>query len=71
MPNPKKKHTRHRTGIRRGHNFRMEAANNSACPNCSAPRLPHRACGSCGFYAGRAVLSPKKTKKEEPPAQPQ
>jgi large subunit ribosomal protein L32 len=24
-----------------------------ACPRCSSPRLPHRVCGSCGYYAGK------------------
>ena len=27
-----------------------------ACPNCKAPRLPHRVCMSCGHYNGIAVV---------------
>jgi large subunit ribosomal protein L32 len=27
------------------------------CPNCQAPRLPHRVCTECGHYKGRQVLS--------------
>jgi large subunit ribosomal protein L32 len=27
-----------------------------ACPNCSAPRVPHRVCMSCGQYGGQTVL---------------
>jgi len=27
------------------------------CPNCEAPRLPHRVCRNCGFYNGKQVLS--------------
>ena len=28
------------------------------CPQCHKPRRPHRVCPSCGFYAGREVVSP-------------
>jgi len=27
-----------------------------ACPNCKAPRIPHRVCMACGQYNGEAVL---------------
>lgn len=27
------------------------------CPHCGAPRLPHRVCGSCGYYKGRQVIT--------------
>jgi large subunit ribosomal protein L32 len=27
-----------------------------ACPRCSAPRLSHRVCKSCGYYGGKKVL---------------
>jgi large subunit ribosomal protein L32 len=30
-----------------------------ACPNCNAPRLPHRVCMSCGQYRGEAVVAKK------------
>jgi large subunit ribosomal protein L32 len=23
------------------------------CPRCAAPKLPHRVCGSCGYYGGK------------------
>lgn len=26
------------------------------CPQCHSPRLPHRACPTCGTYAGREVI---------------
>ncbi|MBI4064330.1 MAG: 50S ribosomal protein L32 [Elusimicrobia bacterium] len=70
MPNPKKKHTRHRTGIRRGSNWRLEPVSYYSCPNCKNPKLPHAVCPSCGFYAGRQVVAPKvKKTKEEPQGQ--
>jgi large subunit ribosomal protein L32 len=30
-----------------------------ACPNCGAPRVPHRVCASCGQYRGEQVLAKK------------
>ena len=26
------------------------------CPQCGAPRLPHRVCPKCGMYRGRQVV---------------
>jgi large subunit ribosomal protein L32 len=36
----------------------------AACPNCSAPRLPHRVCMQCGHYNGETVVQVA-TKEEE------
>jgi large subunit ribosomal protein L32 len=33
------------------------------CPNCSAPRIPHRVCPSCGFYNGKQVAAAKQTRE--------
>jgi len=30
-----------------------------ACPNCQAPRIPHRICMQCGFYGGQQVIKGK------------
>ncbi len=30
-----------------------------ACPNCAAPRIPHRVCAACGFYNGKQVVAAK------------
>jgi large subunit ribosomal protein L32 len=27
-----------------------------SCPSCSAPKLPHRVCMSCGKYRGETVV---------------
>ena len=27
------------------------------CSNCKEPKLPHRVCGQCGYYAGRQVVA--------------
>jgi large subunit ribosomal protein L32 len=64
MAVPKRKVSKTRRDSRRAANFRLEAPNLSICPNCKAPKLPHRACPSCGQYQGRQVL-----KTEEKAAQ--
>lgn len=40
-------------------NKAMKPVGLSNCPNCGAPKLPHRVCLDCGFYAGRQVLTSK------------
>jgi len=30
-----------------------------ACPNCGAPRIPHRVCMSCGQYRGETIIAKK------------
>lgn len=35
------------------------------CPNCSAPRIPHRVCMKCGFYGGEIVMNVAKPEDEE------
>lgn len=55
MANPTHRHTRARRDKRRA-SWKGENPNPSACPACSEPRLPHRACPSCGSYNGRKVL---------------
>jgi large subunit ribosomal protein L32 len=46
--------------MRRANHDKVAAPNLVACPNCGEPSVPHRACGSCGHYKGRAV-KPKTT----------
>lgn len=31
----------------------------SSCDNCNNAKLPHVICPSCGFYAGREIISVK------------
>jgi large subunit ribosomal protein L32 len=35
-----------------------------SCPNCSAPRVPHRVCLQCGFYNGKQVTKAKASAAE-------
>ena len=59
MPNPVKRHSRSRRNSRRAHDFINPPAN-SVCPQCNEPKLPHRACPSCGTYKGKEVVNMEK-----------
>lgn len=54
MAVPKKKMSRSRTRRRKA-NWKLSAPRTVACEQCSAPKLPHRACPECGTYQGREV----------------
>ncbi|HEY3347795.1 MAG TPA: 50S ribosomal protein L32 [Nitrospirota bacterium] len=56
MANPTNKTSKARTAKRRG-NIKIEAPNVSTCPQCHEPKMPHRACMSCGTYRGRTVIA--------------
>jgi large subunit ribosomal protein L32 len=49
MPNPKRRHSRHRTRIRRAHDALASTPVNH-CPRCGAAKRPHRVCDTCGHY---------------------
>jgi large subunit ribosomal protein L32 len=55
MPNPKRRHSKARTGKRRAHDA-IKRPILAECPNCHEPKLPHRACPHCGQYHGRAIV---------------
>jgi large subunit ribosomal protein L32 len=55
MAVPKRKHSKGRSRRRRSHDG-LTPAGLSVCPECQEQKLPHRACGSCGFYNGRSVV---------------
>lgn len=54
MANPKNRHSRSRRDKRRA-NWKLEAPNLGECPQCHAPKLPHRMCDNCGYYDGREI----------------
>jgi large subunit ribosomal protein L32 len=58
MPNPKRRHSKARTGNRRAHDS-LKRTSLSECPNCHERKLPHRACPKCGYYKDREVLEVK------------
>ncbi|MGA9594235.1 MAG: 50S ribosomal protein L32 [Candidatus Acidiferrales bacterium] len=59
MPNPKRRHSKRRTSNRRAHDH-LTPLSLAECPNCHEKRLPHRACGKCGYYNGREVIDTAK-----------
>ncbi len=65
MPNPRRRHSRGRGKRRRSH-WKLTMPRLSECPQCKAPKLPHRICVSCGYYDGRLVIDfeAEKAKKE-------
>jgi large subunit ribosomal protein L32 len=55
MPNPKRRHSKARTGKRRAHDA-LRVPQTVVCPNCQEPRMQHRVCPKCGYYKGREVV---------------
>lgn len=56
MAVPKRRTSASRSRMRRFANSAMRAPQLSTCPQCNEPKLPHRVCGNCGYYAGRQVI---------------
>ncbi|MBW2268211.1 MAG: 50S ribosomal protein L32 [Deltaproteobacteria bacterium] len=55
MAVPKRRTSRARRDKRRTHDS-IGVSPRSKCPQCGAPKLPHRVCGACGSYRGREVV---------------
>ena len=55
MAVPRQKKSRSRRQNQRSHDA-LRKPNNNACPNCGAPKMPHRVCGACGWYKDRTVV---------------
>ena len=53
----KRKMGRIRTHTRRAANNNIKLVQTSICPQCGAPKLPHRVCPNCGTYKGRQVIA--------------
>lgn len=58
MPTPKKRTSRSKRDMRRSHDFAVPKTSVN-CPNCSALKLPHNVCTSCGYYKGKEVVVAK------------
>jgi large subunit ribosomal protein L32 len=55
MAVPKRKTSKARRDKRRAHDF-LVTPPRSICPQCAAPKLPHRVCAECGSYKGRTII---------------
>ncbi|MBN2000602.1 50S ribosomal protein L32 [candidate division KSB1 bacterium] len=58
MALPKRKISRSRRDKRRA-NWTASTPTVAECTNCHQPKLPHRACPSCGYYKGRSIFLPR------------
>ncbi|MCX6794121.1 MAG: 50S ribosomal protein L32 [Candidatus Gottesmanbacteria bacterium] len=57
-PLPKRRHSTRRGGKRQAA-IKLGLPKILVCKNCGKPRLPHRVCGSCGYYGGKEVVKQK------------
>lgn len=55
MAVPKRKKSRSRTAMKRA-NWKAQEPSKAYCSQCHSPKLPHRACPTCGTYNGREVI---------------
>ena len=55
MAVPKSRTSKSKRDKRRSHDG-LRAPAKAVCPDCGAPKLPHRVCGACGSYKGRTVI---------------
>jgi len=49
MPNPKRRHSKSRQGLRRSH-LALKTHRPNRCARCSASVRSHRVCDNCGYY---------------------
>ena len=56
MAVPKRKSSKSKVRSRRRHH-KAQVTGTNLCPQCGAPRRPHRVCPSCGYYRGRQVVT--------------
>jgi large subunit ribosomal protein L32 len=57
MAVPKRRKSKGRTAMRRtAWMAGFKPPHTTPCPRCQEPRLAHRVCSHCGYYAGREVI---------------
>ena len=64
MALPKKRHSAARGRKRRTH-WKIAKTNLIPCPQCKQPKLAHRVCLICGYYAGKQVIEIKIKEKKK------
>ena len=57
MATPKGKISKARKHSRRSANWKLTLPGIVECPRCRKPKLSHRVCKQCGYYAGRHVMN--------------
>ena len=55
MATPKRRESKAR-GAQRASHWKGTLPTYAECPQCHQPKLPHRVCANCGYYAGRQVI---------------
>ena len=55
MAVPKRKTSKSNSATRRAQ-WNAQPSTYSECPRCHQPKLPHRVCLNCGYYAGRQAI---------------
>ncbi|MGB9735695.1 MAG: 50S ribosomal protein L32 [bacterium] len=55
MAQPKRKHSKSRTGKRRS-THKLALPKLVECPRCHQLMKPHHVCPTCGYYAGKEVV---------------
>jgi len=57
MAVPKRRVSKSKKGMRRSHLAQQVAqASLAKCSRCGEPKLPHRVCIHCGYYADKEVI---------------
>ena len=56
MAVPKRHLSKARRDKRRSNVWKLEAPTLVKCSNCGSFKLPHQACGNCGYYKGEEVI---------------
>ena len=56
MAVPKKRKSKAKTRTRRAQHDKIAAPKLQTCPQCYAPKRPHRACHECGYYREEQVV---------------
>jgi large subunit ribosomal protein L32 len=65
MAVPKRRTSSTKRDTRRANHDKVGAPTIVSCSQCGEKNRPHRVCGSCGFYDGKAVI--EKTTPEATP----
>ncbi|WRS26515.1 50S ribosomal protein L32 [Oscillospiraceae bacterium MB08-C2-2] len=56
MAVPKRKVSQARRDKRRSNVWKISAPAFSKCTQCGELKVPHRVCGTCGYYKGKQVI---------------